>query len=110
MSALSTPSHGDLLTALAELPPKKVERFAISLGVPKRVIDESQTNYPHDVYRVKSDALSWWVANIEGASWEGVATTLEAKEVDERNLARQIRSRFNRIHCGKFTTRPNCNN
>ena len=76
------------MSALAELPPSKVEKFAIALGVPKKVIEETQTNYPRDVHRVLS---SWLIANEEGAAWEAVAAALEATGVDERNLARQIR-------------------
>ena len=91
MSASTIPKHSDLLVALADLPPTKVERFAIALGVPNRVIEESQTSHPRSVYRMKSDALSWWVANEE-ASWEAVAAALEATGVDERNLAIQIRT------------------
>ena len=86
------------MATLEELPPSKVERFAMALGVPKRVIQESQTNHPRDVYRVKSDALSWWVANKE-ASWDGVATALEATGVDEQNLAKHIRS-IHGVHNG----------
>lgn len=90
--SVETPKHGDLLAALADLPPSKVERFAIVLDVPKNVVEESKINHPHDcVYHVKSDALSWWIAN-ETTSWEAVAKALEAKEVDERNLAKKIRS------------------
>ena len=37
-----TPKHGDLVAALADLPPRKVEKFAIALGVPKNVLEESQ--------------------------------------------------------------------
>ena len=91
MSA-ETPKHRDLLSSLAELSPSKVEKFAIALGVPKNVIEEFQMNHPHDIYRVKSDALSWWVKN-ERTSWEAVAKALEATGVDERNLANSIRSR-----------------
>ena len=58
-----TPKHGDLLAALADLPPRKVEKFAIALGVPKNVVEESQINNPKDIYRVKSDALDWWIRN-----------------------------------------------
>ena len=83
--------HHALVAALAELPPGKVERFAIALGVPKNVIDESRINHPRDISRVKSDALSWWIANEE-ASWDAVARALEATGVDERNLAKQVRS------------------
>ena len=86
-----TPKHGDLVAALADLPPRKVEKFAIALGVPKNVLEESQINHPKDIYRVKSDALDWWIRN-ENASWEAVTKALEAKGVDERNLARRIRS------------------
>ena len=97
---MTTLKRGDLLAALAELPPSKVERFAIALGVPKRVIEESQANHPREVHRMKSDALSWWVANEE-ASWEGVATALEATGVDERNLAKHIRS-IHGLHYGNY--------
>ena len=90
MSA-ETPKHGDLLAALADLPPRKVEKFAIALGVPKNVVEESQINNPKDIYRVKSDALDWWIRN-DNASWEAVAKALETKGVDERNLAERIRS------------------
>ena len=86
-----TPKHGDLVAALADLPPRKVEKFAIALGVPKNVLEESQINHPKEIYRVKSDALDWWIRN-ENASWEAVTKALEAKGVDERNLARRIRS------------------
>ena len=86
-----TPKHGDLVVALADLPPRKVEKFTVALGVPKNVVEESQINNPKDIYRVKSDALDWWIRN-ENASWEAVAKALEAKGVDERNLARRIRS------------------
>ena len=86
-----TPKHGDLLVALADLPPGKVEKFTIALGVPKNVVEESQINNPKDIYRVKSDALDWWIRN-ENASWEAVAKALETKGVDERNLAKRIRS------------------
>ena len=86
-----TPKHGDLLAALADLPPRKVEKFAIALGVPKNVVEESQINNPKDIYRVKSDALDWWIRN-KNVSWEAVARALEAKGVDERNLAKGIRS------------------
>ena len=86
-----TPKHGDLVGVLADLPPRKVEKFAIALGVPKNVVEESQINHPKDIYRVKSDALDWWIRN-ENASWEAVTKALEAKGVDERNLAKRIRS------------------
>ena len=86
-----TPKHGDLVVALADLPPRKVEKFTLALGVPKNVFEESQINNPKDIYRVKSDALDWWIRN-ENASWEAVAKALEAKGVDERNLAGRIRS------------------
>ena len=85
-----TPKHSDLLAALSDLPPSKVERFAFGLGVPKNVVEESQINNPKDIYRVKSDALDWWIRN-ENASWDSVAKALEAKGVDERNLAGRIR-------------------
>ena len=93
MMSAATPKlkHDALVTALAELPPGKIERFAIALGVPKRVIETSRINNPHDIDRVKSDTLSWWVANEE-ASWEAVANALEATGVDERNMAKQVRS------------------
>ena len=90
MSA-ETPKHGDLLATLADLPPRKVEKFSIALGVPKNVVEESQINNPKDIYRVKSDALDWWIRN-DNASWEAVAKALETKGVDERNLAERIRS------------------
>ena len=80
-----------MLSALSELPPSKAEKFAIALGVPKRVVKETQTNYPRDVHCMLSNAMSWLIANEEGASWEAVAAALEATGVDERNLARQIR-------------------
>ena len=86
-----TPKHDDLLAALADLPPRKVEKFAIALGIPKNVVEESQINNPKDIYRVKSDALDWWIRN-ENASWEAIAKALETKGIDERNLARRIRS------------------
>ena len=101
MSA-STPKlkHDVLVAALAELPPGKVERFAIALGVPRRIIETSQVNHPQDIYRVKLDALSWWIANKE-ASWDAVAKALETMGVDERNLATQIRSSHG-IHDGIY--------
>ena len=86
-----TPQHGDLVAAVADLSPRKVEKFAIALGVPKNVVEESQINNPKDIDRVKLDALDWWIRN-ENASWEAVAKALEAKGVDERNLAKRIRS------------------
>ena len=91
--------HGDLLTALIELPAKKVERFSLALGVPKRIIDEARENHPHDVDRIKSDAMSWWLAN-KTASWDAVAKALETPGVDERNLARKIRSQYGGIRDG----------
>ena len=106
MSA-ETPEHRDLLSSLAKLPSSKVGKFAIALGVPKNVIDEFQTNHPKDVYRVKSEALSWWIANEE-ASWEAVARALEATGVDERNLAICIRSSHGLVRNGK-SSRINAN-
>ena len=91
--------HDDLLTALVELPAKKVERFSLALGVPKRIIDEARENHPHDVSRIKSDAMSWWLAN-ETASWDAVAKALETPGVDERNLARKIHSQYGGIGDG----------
>ena len=85
--------HGDLLAALVELPAKKVERFSLTLGVPKRIIDEARENHPHDVGRIKSEAISWWLAN-ETTSWDAIATALETPGVDERNLAKKIRSQY----------------
>ena len=96
---------GDLLSALAELAPSKIERFATTLGVPKRVIEETEANHPRDVYRVLSDAMSWWIANEEEISWEAVAAALEVTGVDERNLARQIRANQSQILNGM---RLNC--
>ena len=89
-------NHSDLLAALSKLPPSKVEKFAFALGVPKNVVEESRVNHPHDIFRVKSDALNWWIAN-EKTSWEAVAKALEAKGVDERNLSEGIRSRYGLI-------------
>ena len=86
-----TPKHGDLVAAVADLSPRKVEKFAIALGVPKNVVEESQINNPKDIDRVKLDALDWWIRN-ENASWEAIAKALEARGVDERNLAKRIRS------------------
>ena len=91
MSALK---HGDLLAALVELPPMKVENFSVTLGVPKRIIDEARENHRGNVYRVKSDSVSWWLANAEIISWDAVARALESPGVDERNLARKIRSKY----------------
>ena len=88
---MSTLKHGDLLAALAELPPMKLESFSVTLGVPKRIIDEARENYRGNVYRIKSDAMSWWLANAEIISWDAVARALESPGVDERNLAREIR-------------------
>ena len=88
-----TPEHRDLLVALADLSPRKVEKFAISMGVPMRILEESQVNHPNDVSRLKSDVLYWWIRN-ENASWEAVAKALEAKGVDEQNLAKSIRSKY----------------
>ena len=85
-----TIKHGDLLFAVDTLSPQKVEKFAIALGVPKNIIETSQVNYPHDISRVKSDALEWWIRNEE-TSWEAVANALE--KVDERNLAKDIQRR-----------------
>ena len=93
---MSTLMHGDLLAALVELPAKKVEHFSITLGVPKRIIDEARENYPHNVGCIKSEALSWWLAN-ETSSWDAVARALESPGVDERNLARKIRSKYGGI-------------
>ena len=72
----------DLLAALVELPAKKVESFSLTLGVPKRIIDVARENHPHDVGRIKYDAMNWWLAN-ETASWDAVARALEAPGVDE---------------------------
>ena len=91
MSGAAPPNYETLIAALAELSPSKVEKLVTALGVPKRIIEESRINHPQDIYRVKSDALSWWIANVK-TSWEAVATALEATGVDERNLAEQIRS------------------
>lgn len=91
MSTKAT-KHSDLLAVLADLPPSKVEEFVISLGVPKTIVEESQRNHPHDIYRVKSDALSWWLANDAEVSWDAVAKALEAKGVHEQSLAKRIRS------------------
>ena len=95
--SVDTPKHDELLEALAELPADKVERFAIALGVPRNVVKESRMNNPHDIVLVKSDSLSWWIANKE-PSWEAVARALETKTVDERNLAKQIRGVFSGKH------------
>ena len=102
-----TPKHGDLLVALADLPPRKVEKFAIALGVPKNVVEESQINNPKDVYHVKSDALDWWIRN-ENASWEAIAKALEAKGVDERNLAKRIRSSHGLVPAENGKSVPFC--
>ena len=101
---MSTLMHGDLLAALVELPAKKVERFSLALGVPKRIIDEARENYPHDIGRIKSEAISWWFAN-KTASWEAVTKALETPGVDERNLAIKIRSQHGGIKDGNLTSR-----
>jgi hypothetical protein len=90
---MSTLKHGDLLAALVELPAKKVESFSLTLGVPKRIIDEARENHPLDVARIKSDAIDWWLAN-ETTSWDAVAKALESPGVDQRNLAKEIRSKY----------------
>jgi hypothetical protein len=91
--------HGDLWTALVELPARKVESFALALGVPQTIVDEARENHPHNVGRIKSDTMSWWLAN-ETASWDAVATALESRGVDERNLSRKIRSKYGDIRDG----------
>ena len=88
----STPKIGDLLVSLADLPPTKVERFSVALGVPKRVVEESRVNHPSDICQVKSDSLSWWIANAEDLTWEAIAKALESSGVEERNLAKMIRT------------------
>ena len=88
-----TPKIGNLLAALADLPPTKVENFAVALGVPKRVVEESRVNHPSDICRVKSDSLSWWIANAEDLTWKAVAKALESPGVEERNLAKKIRTK-----------------
>ena len=85
--------YREFLAALAELPPTKVERFAIALGVPNRVIEESGLNHPGSIYRVKSDALKWWIRNADDRTWEAIAKALESTEVEERNLAKKIRTK-----------------
>ena len=90
---MSTLNHGNLLAALVELPAKKVESFSLTLGVPKRIIDEARENHRGNVYRIKSDAMDWWLAN-ETTSWDAVTTALETPGVDERNLAKKIRSKY----------------
>ena len=90
-AAHETPDYHGLLAALTKLSPSKVERFAIALGVPQRVVEESRINNPRDICRVKADALSWWFANVEVRSWEVIAKALV--EVDERNMARSLKSR-----------------
>jgi hypothetical protein len=90
---MSTLECCDLLAALVDLPAKKVERFSIALGVPKRIVDEARENHPRDVGRVKSDTMDWWLAN-KAASWDAVARALETPGVDERNLAKKIRSKY----------------
>ena len=94
---MSTLKDGDLLVALVELPANKVENFSLALGVPKRIINEARENYPHEVGRVKSDAMSWWLANADEISWDAVAKALETPGVDERNLAKKIRSKYGGI-------------
>ena len=94
---MSTLKHGDLLTALAELPATKVESFSIALGVPKRIVVEARENQRGNVYGIKSDVMSWWLANAEIISWDAVARALETPGVDERNLARRIRSKYGGI-------------
>ena len=93
--------HGDLLAALVELSAKKVERFSLALGVPKRIIDEARENHPHDIGRIKSDAMSWWLAN-KTACWDAIARALETPGVDERNLAIKIRSQYAGIEDGNY--------
>ena len=88
-----TPKHRDVLASLVDLPPTKVGNFAVALGVPKRVVEESRMNHPSDIYRVKSDSLSWWIANAEDLTWEAIAKALESPGVDERNLAKKIRTK-----------------
>ena len=91
----------DLLAALVELPAKKVESFSLTLGVPKRIIDVARENHRHNVGRIKFDAMDWWLAN-ETASWDAVARALEAPGVDERNLAREIRSKYGGMEGNNF--------
>ena len=100
-NSLTAPKIGDLLAALAYLPPKKVERFAITLRVPKRIVEESRVNHPSDISQIKSDALSWWIANADDLTWEAIAKALESPGVEERNLAKKIRAE-NGIDDGKY--------
>ena len=97
----ATPELRDLLAAVANLSLAKVVRFAVALGVPSRVVDESKQTHPSDVYLVKYDILRWWIDNAEEDTWEAIATALESAGVDERNLAKQIRSDHG-VHDGKL--------
>ena len=93
--AQSPPSCNALLRELAELSPTKVEVLSTALDVPKRVFEQSQINHPRDARRWKSEVVDWWVRNKD-VSWEALAAALESPEVDERNLARQIRRRYSK--------------
>ena len=92
--ARTTPSYNALLRELADLPPTKVEVLSTALDLPRKVFEQSQTNHPRDARRWKSDVVDWWVRNYEEVSWEALAAALESEEVDERKIARQIRSRY----------------
>ena len=91
--ARSTPSCNALLRELTDFPPNKVEVLSTALDVPRRVFQQSQINHPREARRWKADVVDWWVRNKE-VSWEALAAALESEEVDERNIARQIRSRY----------------
>ena len=96
------PKLGDLLASLTDLPAPKVEQFAIVLGVPQGVVEESRVNHPGSIYHVKCDSLSWWIANADDLTWDAVAKALESPGVGERNLAKKIRTKQG-IDKGKVT-------
>lgn len=95
-------SYRDLWLELSGLPSTKVYSFCLALGVPKDYIDGFERNNPHDISRVKAEALDWWTKNAE-PSWEDVVKALENKEVNERNLAKAIMGKYGLTESGKYS-------